>query len=176
MSNKLREQYKKELKDLKEKMLKAESFAKKIPVFEDLIIENKYTEDRGSLDFGRQYKKIPLDWRIRRFSYKGDRAKYICNYKGECNEHLFNIYINTVSLFDEHNKFNLYDYIKDEDVFFIDRLNTTFYVRDCQIGDFLEKINNWYVEAIEKLKEFQKDKKIKELKKELDKLEAQNEQ
>lgn len=158
-----------ELADLKYQMIKAEEFANYLPCFKDIILERKYCKESTSLDFGDRYKGVPFPWRIKRHSYAG-RANNISNYKGECDCHLFNIYINTLSLFDSHHKFNLYDFVKEVDCFHIDRVNTTFYLQDHHIEKFLDCIVKWYNQAKDRVNEYKKAQKIKKLQDELNKL------
>ena len=60
---------------------------------------------------------------------------------------MFNIYINTCSLFDCHCYYGLDDAIKNVEIFHYDRLNTIFYAKDNQITKLLDVLSNWYVKA-----------------------------
>lgn len=46
----------------------------------------------------------------------------------------------------------MYEALKDVDIFFADKLNTTFYVTDENIESFLEALNTWVIAAYEELK------------------------
>ena len=164
------DQYKKELKELEEKMIGAEAFADKIPCFRDFIIKNKIDGTEDFQTFASHYKKIPFNWELSRARYKSGARRYITNYSGEHDKYLFNVYINPYSLFDEHISFGLERVIEESTVFFFDKLNTTFYVEDEHIEGFLEALNNWYVQAVEKLRQYKADKEIDELKSRLLKL------
>lgn len=158
------EQYEKELKELKEKMLGAEKFAEKVPCFRDFILKNKITGTEGYTDFASYYKKIRFDWGLSRAMYISGTNRYITNYPAEHNKYLFSVYINPLTLFGEHEYFGLERVLEESTVFFFDRLNTTFYVEDEHIEDFLESLNNWYVNAVDELKRYKANKEIEELK------------
>ena len=164
------DQYKKELKELEKKMIGAEAFADKIPCFRDFIIKNKIDGTEGFETFASYYKKIPFDWGLSRARYISGTSRYITNYSGEHDKYLFNVYINTYSLFGEHKSFGLERVLEESTIFFFDDCNTTFYVEDEHIEGFLESLNNWYVQAVEKLRQYKADKEIKELKSRLIKL------
>jgi hypothetical protein len=164
--------YKKELSDLKVKMEKAESFAEKLPVFSSMILEHKYTEDAVWLDFGKKYKDIYLGWGIKRGLFSSNTARRISNMRDDHNGHYFSIYINSVSLFDVHENFGLYESVSDLDVFFTDRLNSTFYVTDENITPLLERLSDWYVKARVELKKYSIQKEVEETEKKLARLKS----
>lgn len=154
----------KELNEMREKLEKTHAFAEKLPVFKDCILSNKYTGNEKHISFGKRYKSIYLGWGINRNRYKTDTNCTVTNYDYEVGEpydtHLFCIYINTLSLFDEQNKFNLSDFVKDLDLFFFDKINTTFYATDDQIIPLLEALNKWYLEANSKLKFYRAEQEV----------------
>lgn len=159
------DQYKKELKELEKKMIGAEAFADKIPCFRDFIIKNKIDGTEDFQTFASYYKKIPFNWELSRARYKEGTRRYITNYSGGFyDKYLFSVYINPYSLFDEYEYFGLERVPEESTIFFFDNLNTTFYVEDEHIEGFLEALNSWYVQAVEKLKQHKADKEIKELK------------
>lgn len=165
----MRDEYEQELKDLKAKMLKAEKFAEKLPIFAERILQHKFTGEENALKFGERYKKINLGWGINRYFYK-DKAN-ITNYRGECcDKYLFNIYINTRHLFDGNDNFGLYESMKGVEVFWTDTMNSTFYVIDETIEIFLENLNTWYLAACESNGKMIRQKKIDAAKEELRKL------
>ena len=136
------EEYLKELEVLKKAMIRAEEFAEELPVFKDVIINRKL----DSNFVGRisdKYKSLYLSWGINRYFYKDD--KNITNYSGDANLYLFNIYINTLSLYDSHEKYGLQDL--DIKCFFFDKTNTTFYIEEENIEEALEILNEWYLIA-----------------------------
>lgn len=158
------DQYKKELKELKQKMIGAEAFADKIPCFRDFIIKNKIDGKEEFRTFASYYKKIPFNWGLSRARYISGTRRNITNYDGEYDKYLFSVYINPLSLFGEHERFRLDRVIEESTVFFFDNLNTTFYVEDEHIEGFLEALNEWYVQAVEKLRQYKADEEINELK------------
>ncbi len=62
-------EYEKELTELYVKMVKAEAFAKKLPIFKDIILDKKLTglEDRSG--YINKYKELPLGWGVNRTNY-----------------------------------------------------------------------------------------------------------
>ena len=167
----MNEEYEKELSELKEKMVQAELLAEKFPYFKKTILRKKITGTSDCIDFGESYKKLPLDWGIKRiyYDYKKTPNRTITNYReGNPKKHLFNLYFNSYSLFDNDNYYGL-EKIKDKvNVFFYDELNTTFYIEDEHIEKFLELANKWYIKASklahkERL-QIQKEKLEKQLK------------
>lgn len=166
----MREEYKKELAELKTRMIKAEKFAEKLPVFAEKILGYKYTGEEDNIRFGNYYKKIPLDWGIDRRYYRNSSGRYIMNCKKEHNGFFFCIYINSISLFNRHNLYGLYEALQSVNVFYCDTLNTTFYITDDNIEAFLEALNNWYLAAIEQDKISRAAERRAKLEKELEEL------
>lgn len=164
------EQYEKELKELKEKMLRAETFAEKVPCFRDFILKNKITGTEDFVCFATYYKKVSFAWGLHRSRYISGTSRNITNYQRKHDKYLFSVYINPLTLFGEHEYFGLEKVLEESTVFFFDRLNTTFYVEDEHIEGFLEALNNWYISAVEELKQYRVDKEIEELKNRLSKL------
>ena len=58
---------------------------------------------------------------------------------------MFNIYINSLSLYDSHENYGL----KELNIpcFFFDKINTTFYIEEKDIEAALEMLNDWYNQA-----------------------------
>ncbi len=48
----MRSEYLKELDNLKIRMEKAEAFSEKLPVFSEIILENKFTGEEDCINFG----------------------------------------------------------------------------------------------------------------------------
>ncbi len=169
--------YKKELKELKERMEKAEKFANKIPVFKNIIIERKLTGEEDYIDFGSRYKDIHLSWGIKRCNYISGTNRTIANYDNDdYNVYLFDIYFNTLDLFGDgiYKKFDL-EKIRDKvKVFFYDEINSTYYIEDEHIEEFLEEANKWYLEAKKQVIKYRKEQEIKKLKEKLAELEKEN--
>lgn len=170
----MRKEYQDELEQLRSRMEKAEQFARKLPVLAEKILSHKFTGEEDWINFGEYYKKIPLQWGITRGLFSNNSNRTITNYpkNKDYSRQLFWIYINSISLFDVHNLFDLHDYLKDVDIFFNDGMNTTFYITDENIEAFLEALNTWYCDAMEKLKLHRLQKQEAELKKKLE--ETQN--
>lgn len=161
----MRETYKNELLELENRMINAEAFAKKIPVFEEYIINNKITWG-NDCSFWEYYKSLYLGWGINR-KYYPDNSN-ITNYKKDYKWFLFTIYFNTLSMYDSYEKYWLEELTKTGSVFFFDKANSTFYIKDEHIGLFLEEANKWYEKAKNTIKIEEKKIRIKQLEAELD--------
>ena len=164
----MNEIYKQELKELTEKMEKAELFAEKFPIFKDFIIKNKINNETRPCNFWERYKDLCLNWGIRRFYYEDNTNITNCKKKYKWN--LFNIYFNTLSLYDSHEKYWLEELWKIDWVFFFDSSNSTFYIKDEWIEEFMEEANNWYNKALIEVKKDRREKEIKQLEEKLSKL------
>ena len=146
----MRKEYKEELEELKVKMEKAEKFAKKLPIFAEIILKGKFSGEENWGKYGSWYKDIYLGWDINRGHYKSDTSRYMTNRRGDPYDgYFFNIYINSCSLFDSHDNHGLYESLEDVDIFYTDTMNTTFYITDENIHAFLEALNDWYLKARE---------------------------
>jgi len=164
-------EYKRELKEMVIRMRKAESFAKKIPIFSSKILEDKISADFQWIRFGKCYKGMDFAWGINRGHFFSGGNRIITNYKKDnYDEYLFAIYINTLTIYDSHKKYGLNDIVKKVDVFFYDRTNTTFYVADENIEKFLDALCEWKEKAKEKAFNDSKKSKIDVLQKQIDKL------
>lgn len=162
--------YEKELSELKSKMKKAESYAKKLPTFKNIILERKIAADDRAVYLGSSYKTMPLDWEIRRFYYCSKSRANMTNNSNEYQGYFFNIYINSLSMFNVHDNFDLFQSISKSNYFYYDKCNTTFYVSDDDIECFLEELLKWYKSAKKQVVEFNKNKRKAELIKELDQI------
>lgn len=165
-------QYLDELKTMKEKMEKAEKLANKLPLFKEKILENKITGEDYYVKLADRYKEISLAWGINRGFYESGTKKTMTNCREAYSGYFFNVYINSLSLFNEHNNFGLSESMVDVDVFFFDTMNTTFYITDENISDFLEALNDWYIKARDNLKTYKKEQRKIKLKEELIELET----
>lgn len=167
------EEYKKELEDLEKQMINAEKFAEKLPIFSSDILCGKLQSDANYIKLGSTYKTVYFGWGIKRGLYKTGTNRTVTNYKNDnYEEFLFNIYINTLSMYDSHENLGLDEICKNTPVFFYDCLNSTFYATDDQIVDLLEALVTWYDNAIKQIGPLNKKKQIAELKAKLDKLES----
>ena len=166
------EEYKKELADLKYKMQKAEEFSVKLPVFSKEILERKLSGDEPWIKFTEIYKSLCLTWGVNRGIYETGSKRTVSNYYTDkpYKEYLFNIYVNTLSVYGSHEKFGLSDIQKETPVFFYDCSNSTFYATDDQINGLLEALNSWHEKASKQVIEFNKRKEIEALKEKLEKL------
>lgn len=158
---------------LKEKVMqqvdrfeKVVEFSKKIPLFEKRIIDNNIVED-DSVWFGDSYKDLYLSWGINRWKCS---QKNMTNYEGDFEGYLFVIYVNTLSLYDSHNKYDLHELSKL--AYYYDAVNSTFYVEDEKIELFLDSLNEWYLKARDKAHDDSKIKEIEKLKQKLQELEG----
>ena len=170
--NTMREEYKKELKDLKTKMEKAEKFAEKVPLFVERILEYKFSGEESNQEYLSRYKQIYFHWSLYRTFYttQSEGCKPT-NYKGkDFSHHLFHVYINTLTLYNVNEEFGLYDALKEIDIFYTDHLNTTFYIDDENIEPFLEALNIWYLNACEESKKACAKKSLEDAEKEIEKL------
>lgn len=167
------EKYEKELKELRERMYQAEAFAEKVPYFADIILDNKHSMYDEWIQFTKSYKGMSFPWGINRGHYCSGTNRYIFNLKEEHNCYLWNVYINTLTLYDDHEKFGLYDIVNDTDVFFLDKANSTFYVTDEQIIPLLDRLVEWYNNAFSNIKDYRDKLRIGELKRELRELEGE---
>lgn len=165
----LRAEYKKELEDLEMKMIEAQQFAEKLPCFAEQILNGKYTENfTGRM--GSTYGDLHYKWGIERWFY--DKKENIANYRGSLKPtYLWVLYINQYSLFgDNYTDTGIHDVCKPLDLFFYDVLNTTFYATDEQIIPLLDALSVWYTNAKEVNTQFAKDKKRRDLEKQLEQL------
>jgi len=165
----MRKEYEDELNVLRLKMESAEIFAKKVPVFADIILKNKYTGTEEYRDYVDYYKNLYLCSGIFRTHYTTEKDN-ITNYKGKYDAYLFHVYINTLSEYDAMQNYGLDDVCKKVPVFFYDALNKTFYATDEQISGLLDALVEWKTNAVIQERERLKVKEIEELQYRLAKL------
>lgn len=168
----MRQEYKDELRKLATKMNAAEHFAEKLPVFSVEILREKLTENIEWIKFGERYKTMPFPWGINRGLYSQESNRKITNYRKKYHGYLFCLYINTLTLYDRHDKYGLPDIIK-ADYFFFDALNSTFYATDEQIGLLLESLHEWYLLAMDSAKQDNAKARLEKLKHEIEKAERE---
>ena len=141
--------YKKELEAMEAKMLESIAWAEKLPIFAEVIMKEKLTGKEDYCSYGEKYKNIWLRWGINRGFYSQRRTITNCA-PGSYEGFFFKIYVNCYSLFSINSAdedFGLYESLKNVDIFFIDHSNSTFYITDGNIENFLETLNDWYVKA-----------------------------
>jgi hypothetical protein len=153
----MREEYQKELDELKAKMEAAEELAEQLPYFKDLILREKLGV--GSVHLGKVYKGLYLDCGINRNKYNSEEGKNLRNYEGDFKGELWSIYINTLSIYDSHEKYGLGKLVKE--VFYYDVINTAFYAKTDELMSLLDALVEWKKEAMVQLKA---DTAIEELK------------
>lgn len=139
--------YQKELKEIELKMKASARFAEKLPLFAEKIMKSRFDGSEGWVEYANKYKDIYLAWGVNRGYYSPDNRREIPNRKGDYTGYLFNVYVNSINLFDLHGDFNLYEALEGVDIFFTDKRNSTFYITDANIGPFLEALNVWYLAA-----------------------------
>lgn len=162
------QEYKDELKKLVIQMKAAERFANKLPIFKHVILNEKLYETKDWIKFGERYKTMPFPWGINRGLYDQEINRNITNYdKPSYRGYLFCLYINTLYLYDRHEKYGIQD-INAEYVFY-DSCNTTFYATDDQIELLLEKLHEWYIYALTQVKITNAKEKVDKLQYELQK-------
>jgi hypothetical protein len=165
----LRKEYESELDALRVKMLKAQSFAEKIPAFANFILDNKLTEDQSFINWGCRYKDLWLGHDIYRHIYSGGDVPL--NYKGTYEGALTRIYINSYTLFDTNDHFGLELIAHSENCFWHDELNAIFYATDDKLEGLMNDICDWYQTASQQAVERRKAHEIDALKARLARLE-----
>lgn len=167
-NSKLRPEYRQELADLENKMLDAQMFAEKFPVFADKILSGKFTKEFTG-EISSNYKGMYFGWGIKRWLYTD--KKNITNYRGDFSpQYLWNIYINQSSLFNDYYWTGLDEVYKTIELFFYDHLNSTFYATDEQLIPTLDAIVEWYEKAKIINDEKRKETKMQDLLKQLEAL------
>lgn len=154
------------------KMLKAEEFAERLPLFKDYILKNKiYDIKRNRLPLGEKV----LDVYFGQMIYFYNLGMELTNYKHNPIEiPLIVFYINRYSMFGD----DFYDNI-DKDlnesvkdlIYFYDSMNSEYYVTEESLEEFCSKLSIWYKLALAKNKQFVAQKKKEKLLKELKNLE-----
>jgi hypothetical protein len=167
-------EYEEELKALKHKMIAAEKFAKELPIFAKKILADKINGDEHWIHFGKYYKGMNFSWGINRGFYSAVGNRTVTNYPGNYvyQEYLFCIYINTLNIYDSHEKYGLENVAKQTKLFFYDRINSTFYVTDEHIESLLDNLVAWKDRAIDLAREDSKQGKIDKLQEQIDKLKS----
>jgi len=153
-----------------EKMEKAEQFAERLPIFKNIILFDKITWYSEHMSFWKRYKDLYLSWWIDRSHYISWTNTTINNCKKKYDVYLYNIYVNSVSLYDSNEDYWLEELANIDGVYHYDSLNSTFYITDEWIERFLEALNEWYLKARELASEKRKADKIRNLQEEMDRL------
>ena len=162
--------YLNEIDTIIDKMIKAEKWAEKLPVFKDVILDSKISGKEPYYSYGRAYKSIYLSWGINRSKLSSGTNRPITNCTKEYDGYFWNIYINTISLYNANEDYGLSDINKNVNVYFYDKLNSTFYVTDEHIESLLEALNDWYIKALILNKEVNAKLELKKLEERLKEL------
>ena len=157
------------------RMLEAEEFAKRLPLFKDFILKNKINNKNMVAQLGEKVLDVYLGQAIRLYNYSEIYLGTPINYNGKpISIPLIVFYVNEYSMFGD----NFYDeIIKDLDesvkdlVYFYDSINGKYYVTEENLEEFCNKLSIWYKLALAKNKQFLAQKKKEKLLKELKNLE-----
>lgn len=144
----MREEYKKELKDLEEKMIKAEEFAKKVPLFSEIILFEKLTGEEDFYEYADCYKNVLTFSGISRAHFCSGTRRTVSNFNKRHDVFLWKIYINTLYEYNSQKEYGLNKIKNQTPVYFYDALNNKFYATDDQIEQLLEKLNEWKINAV----------------------------
>lgn len=164
-----------EMKTLKNKMIEAEKFAERLPLFKDYILKNKISNRNNVSHLGEKVLDVYLGQAIRLYNYSEIYLGTPTNYNGKpISIPLVVFYINRYSMFGD----DFYDNI-DKDlnesvkdlVYFYDSINGKYYVTEENLEEFCNKLSIWYKLALAKNKQFVAQKKKEKLLKELKNLE-----
>lgn len=166
----MREQFKKEIEALKEEHEQIEKMIKRLPFLEKEILERRYrADDLGYMAITRRYKDFYFHWDVGRYFLGKDNQP--TNREGEpMTGFVTRVYINSLTLFDLHNNFNIFNRVSGAE--YVDHSNCTFYIRDEKLHEFLESLNNWYVEAKKEAVVYKKEKAIREAEQALERAKA----
>ena len=159
------------------KMLEAEEFAERFPLFKNYILKNKITNTgRNVTQLGEKVLDVYIGQEIRLCNYSKTLKGTPTNYRGEPIEvPLIVFYINRYSIFGDY----FYEeIIKELDayvydlVYFYDSINSKYYVTEENLEEFCSKLSIWYNNVIEKNKQYSIEQKKIRLQKELDLLQG----
>lgn len=167
----MNKEYTKELKELKDKMIKAEKLADKVPCLSKEILDRKITGEEVYIKIAERYKTMPLRWGINRGLFDSTTSRYITNYGKNHKGYYFSIYVNTTSLFDTH--FSVHEVAEKVPVFYYDYRNSNFYATDEQICGLLEALHEWYLAKVVEVNKLNQQKRIEKAKADIEKAEAE---
>ena len=165
-----------ELNALTSRMLEAEEFAERLPLFKDYILKNKINTNHTISHLGEKVLDVYIGQEIRLCNYSENFKGTPTNYNGKpISIPLVVFYINRYSMFDDY----FYEeIIKELDesvenlVYFYDSINSKYYVTEENLEEFCDKLSIWYNNAIEKNKQYSIEQKKIRLQKELDLLQG----
>lgn len=158
------------------KMLEAEEFAERLPLFKDYILKNKINTNHTISHLGEKVLDVYIGQEIRLCNYSKTLKGTPANYRGEPIEvPLIVFYINRYSMFGD----DFYEEIikeldasVDDLVYFYDSINSKYYVTEENLEEFCDKLSIWYNNAKEKNKQYFIEQKKIRLQKELDLLQG----
>ena len=165
-----------ELNALTSRMLEAEEFAERLPLFKDYILKNKINTNHTISHLGEKVLDVYINQAIRLCNYSENFKGTPTNYNGKpISIPLVVFYINRYSMFGD----DFYDNIDkeldasvDDLVYFYDSLNSKYYVTEENLEEFCSKLSIWYNNAIDKNKQYSIEQKKIRLQKELDLLQG----
>ncbi|MCK5602798.1 hypothetical protein KAR91_13035 [Candidatus Pacearchaeota archaeon] len=164
----MRKEYRNELRELTEKMVLAEDFAKKVPMFSEKILAEKLTGEENWKQYISFYKKLGTFNGVSRGFFKTDTSRIMTNNNEYHEGYYWTLYINTLCEYNSHANYGLKEIHKEVPVFFFDNLNSTFYCTDEQIEKLLEALNIWVIKAKDQNRIDRVDEEIKNAEKELE--------
>ena len=159
------------------KMLEAEEFAERFPLFKNYILKNKITNTgRNVTQLGEKVLDVYIGQEIRLCNYSKTLKGTPTNYRGEPIEvPLIVFYINRYSIFGDYFYEEIIkelDASVDDLVYFYDSINSKYYVTEENLEEFCSKLSIWYNNVIEKNKQYSIEQKKIRLQKELDLLQG----
>jgi len=163
-NKKLQEKYEQTLKNVKEDYDKVDKVLEELPnVCEDYVIKTMKKVTTGNiLD---KYKEMWFSWGCHRSYYEKRSKLPFVSRLSDTGGYFTCIYINTLALYDSHNKYGLEELASL--CFYFDTLNTTFYCTDEEFPIVVEALNEWYKKAVKlackEAKEKEKEKLLKQL-------------
>ena len=157
------------------RMLEAEEFAKRLPLFKDFILKNKINNKNMVAQLGEKVLDVYLGQAIRLYNYSEIYLGTPINYNGKpISIPLIVFCINRYSMFgdDFHDEIikELNESVKDL-VYFYDSINGKYYVTEENLEEFCNKLSIWYNLALYENRKFVAQKKKEKLLKELKNLE-----
>ena len=157
------------LKEKKKEYELVTAFAEKLPFYADKIISNEYA-GQANVTLSYRYKTLSLGWGINWTLNKPTNYHHDSFQSG-----LVCVYVNSYSLFDdissEAGTELTREFSNSKNIYFIDWLNSTFYVTPEQLEELLERLHNWYVLCKSNADTIRKEQKVKELREQLEQLE-----
>ena len=166
----MRQDYRNKLRDMRIRLEKAELFAERSPVFAEQILESLLT---GEETWQRFYKKdSALLAGVTRGHFTSGTNLCVTNCNKKYDVDLFKIYVNSLTEYSSMKEYGLCDIPETVPVFFYDKINSTFYCTDEQIGLLLEALNAWKISAFYQAKKDRSGADIQKLEEKIAELQA----